>query len=57
LKTATNLATAVRHNLTQLEGEIEALNKYLLPVERERELSRIQARIEDLRQQLGMIGG
>jgi hypothetical protein len=52
-----DLATAVRRNLTQLECEIEALSKYLLPVERAREVSRIEACIEDLRQQLGMIGG
>ena len=52
-----SLAAAVRSNLTQLECEAEALSRFALPPDRERELERIQRRIEDLRVQLAMIGG
>ena len=51
---ATNLATALRRSLTQLEYEAEALSNHVLPPNHERELSRIQARIEDLQGQFDM---
>jgi hypothetical protein len=54
---ATSLVIAVRRSLTQLKYEAEAVSSHTLPPERERELSRIQARIEDLQGQFAMIGG